>query len=922
MNSYCRIVRWMVTLTMLAPAVSTAQISGSNDFRINEESYATESGEQQYPSVASSVGGFSVAWQDDNSSMSSDVMLRQYDEQGNATGTCMRINDDTTSLMFMPRPRVARQFPVGAIGEAFGNSVVVWQDTRIDLAGDIYAQVIRDDGQMMDANFRVNDDAPTGAQSNPAIAMWHSPNAMVSSFAVVWTDRRDGNDDIYCRWFNRRGDGGAVASGPAIRVNDDYGGWQYDQGEPRIAMSSLGNVIVVWRDFRGGVSKCFGQLFNRDQTRRGVNFRLDSLSMPTVTPSVMMADDASFAAVFVAGTGVDRDIVFQRYASNGRFIGDTARINSDTTGANYFPEIALQIGSDAFGQGYAIAWEQQDSLGVEGVVHYRTVDGRGQLASADKNVPGGNGKGESSVALASVGYGNVNPPPDRTLLVFEQNSETDSDIRAQVLEQYSPVGSRVVVSACSGGGDQMRPAVAANRDGATVVVWEDMRDDMRHIHARRYNRQVPNGGDFAIDGASTMSQFDPDVAMIPDGGFVVTWTEFTVELQTVRVRRFDADGRPLGDAFDLVAAGSGGNSSEPAIVGSSDGSFTIVSQDTRDDASGDIRMQRFAPDGSRYGASIRVNDDGADRPQSTPAIACREDGALLVVWRDDRTVDPSIMVQAFDSAGARFDANVRVDDDSDTTVQALPAVSFTSDGRALVAWLDLRNDQARGDIYARLCAELSPIAGDFRVNDVLGSASRYWPELPHPPSVAATTRDNVSDAGAFVVAWTDYRSADADIYVQKVDGSRSQLLSNLKMSNAEAGSTQNYVDVASANRNGETFGAWSDDRVQQSEGWSIWGRVVAYGPPVAGVPGGVASDSDHIVVYPGARCEVKLQLAGDGPAMLRLFSIDGSLVATLFNEHASAGSYRRMLPIIPTGAFVLELTTPRGVRTQMLASRR
>src|SRR5687767_9676210 len=115
MNSLRKLARLIVSLMMVSPLASIAQPSASDDFRINEESYASTSGEQQYPSVASSKGGFTVVWQDDASSLRNDIMLRQYDELGLAQGACMRINDDTTAPLYLPRPRVVRQFPIGVI---------------------------------------------------------------------------------------------------------------------------------------------------------------------------------------------------------------------------------------------------------------------------------------------------------------------------------------------------------------------------------------------------------------------------------------------------------------------------------------------------------------------------------------------------------------------------------------------------------------------------------------------------------------------------------------------------------------------------------------------------------------------------------------------------------------------------------------
>jgi hypothetical protein len=922
MKNAFRIARWIASISVLAPVASLSQSTDNGDVRINEETYFTAVGEQSYPSVASSSSGFSVAWMDGISSPHNDVMLRLYDERGEPLGECLRLNDDTTAQLSLPMPRVARQYPYPAIGGTpFGNSVVVWSDERAG-SPDIYCQVVRDDGHMIDANVRVNDDAPDGSQSYPDVAMWPSPDAFASPFVVVWTDSRSGDDDIYLRRFGRTSDGSAVASGPSIRVNDDYTGIPTHQGPARVAIDPLGNVVVVWRDSRSGVSKAYGQIFAPDGSRRGVNFALDSLSVPTVTPDVMMADDGSFAVAFVAGTWGDRDIVMQRFASDGAPLGDTVRVNADTSGSHCFPEIASMVGRDAFGQGYAIAWERQDTIGIEGAIHYRTVDGRGQPSSPDQTLPGGTGRGESFAALASVGYGNVNPPPDRTFLVWQQNNGYDHDIVAHTLEQYAPTGARFVVSSCRGGAEQIRPAVDARADGRSIAVWEDMRDGLRHIYGRRFDRRTPISGDFAIDGGSAWTQSDPDVAMFPDGGFVAAWTEWLAYTQTVRVRRFDSLGAPLGAAFDL-AAGAGGEQREPAIVAAPDGSFAIVSTDTRDHASGDIRLQRFAPDGSPFGPSVVVNSDTMPIGRRAPAIARRADGALIVAWTEgDRGRDPSIMMQAFDAAGAMLGSNARVDGDGDSTVQALPAVAFIDDGLALIAWMDLRDDPVHADIRARLVAGLAPTGGDFRINDLSGSASRFWPEHPHPPSVAAAAAIGPDAPGGFVVAWTDYRNGDADAYAQRVDATGALRLANRSLSAGAPGTAQTFVDIAPATSAGETFCAWSDDREQRSEGWSVWGRVVALDRAVtAAAPGAQGDDAagDELRIVDTDRPAAIVRLGGSGGATVRLHAIDGRMLAeTSLDGRQGPATFVWQLPQVPSGAYVIELVTDRGVRSRAL----
>ena len=133
------------------------------------------------------------------------------------------------------------------------------------------------------------------------------------------------------------------------------------------------------------------------------------------------------------------------------------------------------------------------------------------------------------------------------------------------------------------------PAVAGLKNGGFVSVWSSANQDSSGlgVYGQRFdNNGTPVGEEFPINTTTAQNQFEPSIAALNDGGFVVTWTSYgqdsgdfktfrdSVEfvrddsgkfmgMETVRVeseledsagvfaQRYDADGTPVGTEFQV-----------------------------------------------------------------------------------------------------------------------------------------------------------------------------------------------------------------------------------------------------------------------------------------------------------------------------------------------------------------------------------
>ena len=72
------------------------------------------------------------------------------------------------------------------------------------------------------------------------------------------------------------------------------------------------------------------------------------------------------------------------------------------------------------------------------------------------------------------------------------------------------------------------------------------------LFAQRYNPAgVAQGAEFQVNASGAGNQNDPSVAVAPDGGFVVTWSDNGIAGRQVNGRLFDPNGRPRGDTFGI-----------------------------------------------------------------------------------------------------------------------------------------------------------------------------------------------------------------------------------------------------------------------------------------------------------------------------------------------------------------------------------
>jgi len=199
-----------------------------------------------------------------------------------------------------------------------------------------------------------------------------------------------------------------------------------------------------------------------------------------------------------------------------------------------------------------------------------------------------------------------------------------------------------------------------------------------------------------------------------------------------------------------------------------------------------------------------VNDDTyGDMLHHEPVqMAMNDNGAYVVVWRDERNGDFDVFFQRYDALGVKQGNNTRVNDDAGEFRQDDPAVGIDENGNFVVAWGDKRNGYF--DLYMQhFLADGTPQGPNVMVNDDQDDNDHF----------NSTPGIGMGVNGDFVVAWNDTRDdGDYDIWAQKYSANGTSEGVNFKV-NSDGETNWGLVPPdAGMDQNGNFVICWDDNR--------------------------------------------------------------------------------------------------------------
>lgn len=407
-------------------------------------------------------------------------------------------------------------------------------------------------------------------------------------------------------------------------------------------------------------------------------------------------------------------------------------------------------------------------------------------ASAQEPVPQGNDFQVNTLTDGFQDGAAVAVTPAGDLFVVWQSQDSaggDADFSIQgrrFASDGSPIGAEFQVNSY-GTGDQLWPSVALDASGRAAVVWMsngsgDSDTSGWSIQGRRFEADgLPSGDDFQVNSITAGYQTFPTVAMGAAGDFVVSWNSWSSsgsdsDYTSVQARRFAATGMPLGAEFQ-VNTYTTGYQYYPQVGISSGSAFVVVWQSDgssgTDGAETSIQGQRFAGDGTRLGGEFQVNGF-TPSIQFYPAITVAEDGRFVVVWAS-YAASPGPDTSGWSIQGRRFAASgTPLGDDFQVN-------SYTT-GDQLYTKVGMGPDAAFLVVWDSLGSAGSDNDGESIQGQQFGwdgtrvggqfQVNSFTAAKQYNPKVAADSM------GRFVTVWSSYASAGGDTDLTSVQARR------------------------------------------------------------------------------------------------------------------------------------------------------
>lgn len=333
-----------------------------------------------------------------------------------------------------------------------------------------------------------------------------------------------------------------------------------------------------------------------------------------------------------------------------------------------------------------------------------------------------------------------------------------------------PQGPPFRVSSCTDC-RQTVPAVAGLTTGAFLSVWEGTNaSGDQSVNGRFFtSKGAPLGNDFSMVQEVSPDKYDGAVTRDRKGNFIVVWSSVTNGNSDIMAERLQANGTPLGAAFqvnvDDPAAPAVPVDFNPAVAPMADGGFIVAWTSLIPDGVGtqgttpQVLARRFTAAGAPAGPQVKVSLGlvKGDRP----GMCVDTSGRPVIVWA---TVDAFRPFQSnLDGVSLRLLSAKGVPLGTTETVvapptaqSARPAVSCGNGSTFVVVWhSDVAPAVANSDILGvRFSKQGRPAAAKFVVNSITTGFQRN-PTISHDPS------------GNFVVAWQSDLGSRVGIFVRR-----------------------------------------------------------------------------------------------------------------------------------------------------------
>ncbi|MEO0126525.1 MAG: T9SS type A sorting domain-containing protein [candidate division WOR-3 bacterium] len=689
---------------------------------------------------------------------------------------------------------------------------IIWYDLRTPTNGmRVFGTLINAFGDTINTNFCLNDDTTAGCMSQPSIDGDTSGN-----FVIVYIQRQN----VLSRRFNKNG----IPNGLSFVVNS-VSGCSY----PAIAVSKSGRSVIVW--LKNYENRIYGQIFDANGNPVGTNFLVSdsAVAYSYQIPGVGIKDNGNF----IVSWSFNNEIWAQIFDSVGNRIGENFKLINDTASTSEsYPKLKFDEQGNLFvswmasvgGQGdincqifdstltpitgiikideVGIDTARYQAIAVKDSIFFVAFQNGISAVYLQRIKCNGELIGNNIRISEPVGTRNMNPKIDLTSQYFIitwarclSGNIYDYDIVCQKVSfDGNLIGNNYVITDDKGGEAQILPGIVADNNGNFFIVWTDWRRypdyfNLPNCYSRRYNAYAnPYGDDFRIN---TYANADYSTIGINSNIYLVVWARTLPDSNhQIYAQRFDYDGNPIGENYQISISSGIDQLSFPRITTLSNGRFVVIWHEniaTIDKIYGMILDTMGIPYGNQF--NPYVDSSGYNLGWS----AVDEGNGKFVVPISCNTGDSVIIaIQEFDYNGIPVSSSIILNDEP---ASYYPICGARGIDRYLFVWLNANQTKMIGQF---LDSTLQKIGNNFIISDDTIAYKNFY-------SVVSN-----SD-GKFFVLWDDQPNGNADLFGQFFDSQGNKIGDNFRVDNDTTNAEQSYASCFSANN--RIYIVWNDTRI-------------------------------------------------------------------------------------------------------------
>lgn len=313
----------------------------------SRETWVSLSSHQKDPALAWGSDRYLIVWYDDRISGKTDVFGKFVDGTGTSLGSDFNITNTTTAT---------QQRPYVAYNPATHQFLVVWQESPN--GNDVQGQLVNADGTLSGGAIPLA--VLSDAQTKPQVAY----NSTQNEYLAVWTDHRNGNNDLYGQRVSAAG--AMLGSNLALQTGS---GNQDDVG---VAFSGTsGKYLVVWKDDVPSKKVIRGNLLNADGTVAVGPLEISGLTGNDQVLPAVAADSTTgdFMVVWVENQA-SALIRGQRVSATGTLVGSPFTLSS-ASGAKTSPRLAYE----PWRQKFIVVWNDNRNASTDVYGQYVSIGG-------------------------------------------------------------------------------------------------------------------------------------------------------------------------------------------------------------------------------------------------------------------------------------------------------------------------------------------------------------------------------------------------------------------------------------------------------------------------------------------------------------------------------------------------------------------